>query len=207
MIHDDEIAELAALVSYDDDGLDDDPTLADEAKATALLGVYGEVQREIADVRALYAHHRAELERRLAKLEERLSERLEPLEARLAGVAGWLENWHRAQVGEDRKGNPTRLTIHLPTGTLKLRTQQPEVEVFDPPEFMAWAVDNADTAITYPSPPPPPAPRPDKRVVNSLVKDALDNLPDPPPPGQVPVAIPGVAVVVRDRKFTAEPDI
>lgn len=206
MIDPDEIAELEALASMDDgDLLDDSPEMGDEAKATALLGVLGEVQRELADVESLYEHYEEELHRKLAKLAERKAERLVPLVNRMAGLERWLDGWHRAQVTYDKRGRPQRLTIHLPTGTLKLSHQPPEVTIDDQAAFMAWAEKEAPDLIVRPMPSSPP-PRPDKTKVNTLAKFKLAEQ-NPDNEEGAGYLLPGVLVVVRDRKFTATPDI
>lgn len=207
MIDPDELADLQALISGDEPGLlDDDPELADEAKATALLGVYGELCEERAAVLAVYEAYEMELQRRLEKLAERKADRLAPIDARMERLELWLENWHRAHLGVDRKGNATRVTFNLPTGTLKLRKQGPEIKVESAEHAMAWAREHAEGLVVEP-PPKPQAPRLDGNLVRSFCIDALDNLPETPEPGSTWQPIPGVVVVVRDRKFTIEPDI
>jgi phage host-nuclease inhibitor protein Gam len=187
--------------------MDDDPTMADEATATAILRRLGEAQRQAADVESLYEHFEQELAAKLAKLQERKAERLAPLRKSMADAERWLDGWHRAQVGE-KNGKPTRLTIHLPTGTLKLSHQPPDVEIESPEHALVWAEETGrEEMVVYPEPKPAPMPRVDGRKLRSFCVAAIKALPEEPEPGTVWAPVPGVAVTVKARKFEASPDI
>ena len=202
-----EVAELQALVDSEPVEMDEPPELADEATATKLLRLLGEAQREAADVESLYEHFEQELADKLAKLDERKAERLAPVRKRMADLERWLNGWQLAQVWVDKNGKPQGLTRHLPTGTLKLSHQPPEITVESPEHVLVWAEEKKPEMVVRPEPAPPPMPRVDGRKLRSFCVAAVKALPEEPEPGTVLMPVPGVAVTVKARKFEASPDI
>lgn len=208
-VSEEELSELQALLSMDGDmpDLEDPPEMGDEAAATAILRRLGELQREAADVESLYEHFELELQRRLALLVERRTAQLEPIRDAIVTAERWLDGWHRAQVWYDRHDKPQRLTINLPTGTLKLIHQPPNVDVQAPELALGWAVEHRAEIVVTPPLPPAPEPRIDGRGLRSFCTAAINALPERPEPNSQWFPVPGVVVTIKPHRQVITPDI
>lgn len=101
-----------------------------------------------------------------------------------------LEDYHRRVLAE----NPKAKTIHLPHGTLKLRSQQPEWK-WDDEQLLPWLQQNLPhyvrEKVTY---------IPDKAALKKAVQVVNSRVIDPHT-GEV---VPGVEVEMRPEKFIVE---
>lgn len=202
----DDLAALEAAMADPEPDYDTepDPGLADERKATALLRALGEKRAALERLGMLRDHALAQLEEKADRARRWYEEEAEPIERHMAWLTRWLENWQRAQLGEDRKGNPTGLTRSLPSGKLELRAQQPEIEI-DEERFLAWAMEHRPDLVRRPDPEPW---RPDGKALRAAVTSmSLRDVPDGEQVQAMDMGeyLPGVRVTVRGRKFTAKP--
>jgi hypothetical protein len=154
--------------------------------ASGMLRSLDRLRRQLAEARETAAGEHA-----------RVDEWLRAVTERVTAQTAWLETalalYHQHCLLED----PARKTIDLPAGTLKARAQQPEWQ-FDPDKFVTWAALNDPTLLRRR---PAPAPEIDKTKAKTVLADHVKD-------GRVVTAageiVPGVAVVERGRKYTAE---
>jgi phage host-nuclease inhibitor protein Gam len=100
---------------------------ADADRANAMLRLVRRLEREAKEIEVLAGR---EAERIRAWRDDRLS----GIDRRVGSLTDAVEQWARAVNRYD----PTRKTLHLPNGVLKLRAGATRCVIVDPEEFMAW---------------------------------------------------------------------
>lgn len=180
-----DVSALDDAMSGPDPDWDDEPTAAvDAEQADRWMTRLAVLARRDAQTRILAQLRRETVDRWETEQLERTARQREWLVVSLRG-------YHAALLAED----PRAKTVHLPSGTLTARAQQPVWEFG--PEFTAWATVAAPELLRVP---PPPEPQPDK----AAVKRALTVV-----DGRAVTAdgefAPGVTVTERGVSFTAQP--
>lgn len=170
-----------------------DHLAADDEEANRLLRHLARARRQADSINLVY-------DAEITRLEERRRSRLDKIERKADWLQQRLALWHQARLGAD----PAAKTIELPAGTLRSRAQQPEWRI-DDERFLAWAAEHRPDLVSVPE----PRPRPDRTAVKQALK-----LPDGHPGDTVaPVdpatgeVVPGVDVVIRDRKYDQEVNV
>jgi len=141
---------------------------------------------------AVTAVHQAELDR----VRDRLDARLEIVDKAIAWEEEGLGMYHRARLADD----PTAKTLHLPSGTLKSRGQQP-AWAYDDVVFIAWAERHRPDLVRTPEPKPEVDKAAAKKVLVVPALAADESGPAVTVDGEV---VPGVTVTVRGPSFSVD---